>query len=80
VRQGLRGLLAAALATAALSGCGKSESPKVDAAAERAQATERAKQDAFGTQVKAHEQARALAEDVNKKAEAGMDAADKMSK
>jgi hypothetical protein len=80
VTRGHRGVLAAALAAAALGGCGKSETPKVDAAAERAQATERARRDAFGTQVKAHEQAKALATDVNKKAEAGMDAADKMSK
>ena len=80
MRPAHRGVLAAALAAAALVGCGKSQAPKVDAAAERAQAAERAKQGAFGAQVKAHEQAKALAADVDKKAEAGMDAADKMSK
>jgi hypothetical protein len=75
------GPLAAALAVAALAaGCGKTETPKVDAAAERAAATERAKQDAFGTQVKAHEQAKALADDMNRKAQGGLDAADRMSK
>lgn len=74
---------AAALAVtvaAALAACGKSEAPKVDAAIERAQATERAKKDAFGTQVQAHEKAKALGDDVNRKAQEGMDAADKMSK
>ena len=76
---GRRGILAATC-IAVLAGCGKSETPKTDAATERAQATERAKRDAFGTQVKAVDQAKALADDVNKKAEAGLDAADKMSK
>ena len=74
------GAAAVTLAVAALAGCGRSESPKVDAATERAQATERAKQDAFGMQVQAHEKAKALGADVNRKAEGGMDAADKMSK
>ena len=73
-------LAAAVLATVALAGCGRSEAPKVDAATERAQATERAKKDAFGTQVQAHEKAKALGADINQKAEAGLDAADKMSK
>ena len=70
----------AVLAAAALAGCGRSEAPKADAATERAQATERAKKDAFGTQVQAHEKARALGADVNDKAASGLDAADKMSK
>ena len=74
------GWLAASLALAALAGCGKPETPKVDAAAERAAATERAKKDAFGAQVRAHEQAKGLADDVNKKAQEGLDAADRMSK
>lgn len=69
-----------ALAAAALAGCGKTEAPKVDAATERAQATERARKDAFGTQVQALEKAKALGADVNEKAAAGLDAADKMSK
>lgn len=75
-----RGALAAALVALALAGCGKTEAPKVDAATERTQATERAMKDAFGAQVKAHEQAKALGADINRKAEAGLDAADKMSK
>ena len=74
---------AAALAVtmaAALAACGKPEAPNVDAATERAQAMERAKKDVFGTQVQAHEKARALGGDVNRKAQEGIDAADKMSK
>ena len=67
-------------AAAALAACGKPEASKVDAATERAQATERAKKDVFGTQVQAHEKAGALGGDVNRKAQEGMDAADKMSK
>ena len=74
------GAAAAILAIAALAGCGRSESPKVDAATERAEATERAKKDAFGTQVQAHEKAKAIGADMNKKAEEQQDAVDKMSK
>ncbi len=48
---------ALALATLASAGCGRKEEPKVDAATERREATERAKEGAFGTQVKALEQA-----------------------
>ena len=74
------GAAVAILAIVALAGCGRSEAPKVDAATERARATERAKKDVFGTQVQAHEKAKALGDDVNRKAQEGMDAADKMSK
>jgi hypothetical protein len=74
------GAFVAALAVATLAGCGKADAPKVDAASERAQATERAKKDAFGTQVQAHEKAKELGADMNKKAQEGLDAADKMSK
>jgi hypothetical protein len=74
------GMAAAALAVAALAGCGQAEGPKADAAAQRTQATERAKQDAFGTQVQAHERAKELGADINRKAQDGLDAADKMSK
>ena len=77
---GRAGLAAAVLSLAALAGCGRSEAPEVDAATERAQATERAKKDAFGTQVQAHEKAKALGADMNEKAGAGLDAVDKMSK
>jgi hypothetical protein len=63
---------AAAILTALLAaGCGKKpEGPKVDAAAERAAATERAKQRAYGgTEVKALEDAQKIGDDINKKAE-----------
>jgi hypothetical protein len=74
---------AAALAVtmaAALAACGKPEAPKVDAATERAEALERAKKDVFGAQVQAHEKARALGDDMNRKAQEALDAADKMSR
>jgi hypothetical protein len=60
----------AALAALALAGCGKPEAPKVDAATERAEATERAKQRAYGrSEVKALENAQKIGDDINKKAE-----------
>ena len=74
------GALAAALAAALLAGCGKPETPKVDAATERAQATERAKQDAYGTQVKAPENAKSMGADMNKKAQDAVDNAEKNAK
>lgn len=74
------GALGAALAAALLAGCGKPETPKVDAATERAQATERAKQDAFGTQVKALENAKNMGADMNKKAQDAVDNAEKNAK
>ena len=74
------GALAAALAAALLAGCGKPETPKVDAATERAQATERAKQDAYGTQVKALENAKSMGADMNKKAQDAVDNAEKNAK
>ena len=65
------GVLAAMLVSLAAAGCGKkAEEPKVDAAAEKAAATERAKQRAYGgTEVKALENAQKLGDDINKKAE-----------
>jgi len=60
----------AALAALALAACGKSEAPKVDAATERAEATERAKQRAYGgTEVKALEKANQMGADINKQAQ-----------
>lgn len=66
---------AAALACAALplSGCGKPPEPKVDAATQRAQATERAREGAFGSQVKALEGAKAMEADLNRKAQESVD-------
>ena len=61
-------LLVAALAAA---GCGKSEAPKVDAAAEQAAAMERAKQRTYGgAEVKALDKANKLGADLNQKAQA----------
>jgi outer membrane murein-binding lipoprotein Lpp len=72
--------MAAALAALAIAGCGKPATPKVDAATERAEATERAKKDAFGTQVQALEKANGLEADINKKARDSVDNAEKIPK
>ena len=83
--------LAAALAAAAVfaAGCGKADAPKVDAGAapsasgsgvEQAEANKRAREDAFGTQVKAHDQAKALQDDLNKKAQDNLEKADSLTK
>jgi len=67
-------LLAAAVALAA---CGeKPKAPKVDAAAEQAAALERARQGPMGAQVKALDQAKALGDDMNKKAAENLEKAD----
>ena len=71
---------ALALATLASAGCGRKEEPKVDAATERREATERAKEGAFGTQVKALEQAKAQDADINKKATESIDKAEQGAK
>jgi len=70
-------LVAVALASAA---CGESKKPKVDAEAEKAAALERARHDAFGTQVKALDTAKGIEADVNQKAQDRVDAADKDAK
>ena len=70
----------AVLAAALLAGCGKPEAPKADAATERAQATERAKQDVYGTQVKALETAKGVGADIDKKAQDAVDNAEKNAK
>lgn len=62
------------------SACGQSKTPKVDAEAEKAAALERARHDAFGTQVQALDKAKALEADVNQKAQDRVDAADKDAK
>ena len=76
----IRAGAAAALAALLLAGCGKTATPKVDAATERAQATERAKKDAFGAQVQAVEQAKALEADMNRKAQESVDRIEKQAK
>jgi len=70
----------ALLLAAALAGCGKAEAPKADAATERQQAFERAKEGAFGTQVKALEQAKGLEADINKKAQEAVEKAEQGTK
>lgn len=65
------------LLVAFIAGCGKKEAPPVDAAKEQKEALERAKQGAFGTQVKALEDAKNLGADLNQKA---LDAVDKAEK
>jgi hypothetical protein len=71
---------AAVLALLALAGCGKPEAPKVDPAVERAQATERAKQGPYGSQVQSLEGAKALGDDLNRKAQDRVDDAEKNAK
>lgn len=78
----LRGAaLAAALAAALFfAACGKEKTPTVDAEAERAAALERARKDAFGTQVKALDTAKGLEADVNRKATEAVDKIEKDAK
>ncbi|HUQ28580.1 MAG TPA: hypothetical protein VM051_08310 [Usitatibacter sp.] len=77
------GRIAAALALAAslvASGCGDSKKPKVDAATERAEALERAKKGPYGTQVKSIDTAKAMSDDINKKASESVDRIEKDAK
>jgi hypothetical protein len=72
----MRGAAALGLALAlavGIGGCGKPKEPEVDAATEQAQARERARHDAFGTQVQAIDKANALGADINKKATENVD-------
>ena len=75
-------VLAAALAAAAVfaAACSKEPAPKVDAATERADANKRAREDTFGTQVKALDRVKELPDDLNKKAQENLDKVDSMSK
>ena len=68
-------LLAAVLPLAAA--CGKSPKVETDPAAERAAATERAKQGPYGAQMKALDKAKNLQSDLNKKVEDNLEKADK---
>ena len=74
--------VAATLAAAAVfaAACSKTEAPPVDAKTEQAEANKRASEDVFGTQVKALDNAKALPDDINKKAQDNLDKADAMSK
>jgi hypothetical protein len=70
--------LLAAGAALAVAGCSKPPPPKVDAAQERAEATARAKERAYGGEaVKALEQARGMQDELNKKAQESVDKAEK---
>ena len=72
--------MAAFVAVVLLAGCSKPKEPKVDAATERSEATERAKQGPYGTQVQALEKAKGMEADLNRKAESSQETVDKMSK
>ncbi len=75
--------LAVALAlagTLAATGCSDSKKPKVDSATERAEALERARQGPYGTQVKSLDTAKALSDDINKKASESVDRIEKDAK
>ena len=76
----LRAFGLAAAVAAALAGCGKAKEPQVDAATEQAQARERARHDAFGTQVQAIDKANALQADLNKKAAENVDKVESQAK
>ncbi len=68
-----------ALLAALAAGCGK-EAPKFDAATEREAATLRAKEGAYGTQVKALEAAKGLEADLDRKARESVDKAEQGAK
>lgn len=70
--------LVAGLAAPLLGGCGRSEQPKTDAAAEQAAAAERAREGPYGSQLKALDKAKGMQEDLNKKAQEGLDRVDSM--
>jgi hypothetical protein len=74
------GLALLVLLAAAAAGCGRKEEPKVDAATERNEALERARQGAFGDQVKALEQAKGMEADLNRKAQEAIDKAERDAK
>ena len=62
------------------AGCGKKEAPATDAATEQKEALERAKKGVFGTQVKALEDTKGLAADLDKKAREGVEKAEQDAK
>jgi len=74
-----RAVLLAAIAIVA-AGCGKPPPAKVDAKQEQAEALERARHDAFGTQVQALDKAKGMQDDINKKAQQGVDSIEKDAK
>ena len=75
-----RGIAVLVLLALAAFGCGKKEAPKADAATEQKEALERAKEGAFGTQVKALEAAKTLGADLDKKARESVEKAEQDAK
>lgn len=73
-------LALALAATLAGAGCGDSKKPKVDAAREQAEALERARKGPYGAQVKSIDAAKALSDDINKKASESVDKIEKDAK
>jgi outer membrane murein-binding lipoprotein Lpp len=76
----VKAAVAAVVAVVLLAGCSKPKEPKVDAATERSEATERAKQGPYGTQMQALDKAKGMEADMNRKAESNLETVDKMSK
>jgi hypothetical protein len=72
--------LAIFLLAALLQGCGKEAPKTADPATERAEALERSKQGAFGTQVKALENSKGMQDDLDKKAREAIDKAEQGAK
>jgi len=77
---GARIAVALALAAAVVAGCGEAKKPKVDAATEQKEALDRARKGPYGTQVQALDKAKALEEDINKKASESVDRIEKDAK
>ena len=72
--------VALALAATLVAGCGESKKPKIDAATEQREAAERARKGPYGDQLKALDKAKALEEDINKKASEQVDKIEKDAK
>ena len=72
--------VALALAAALVAGCGEAKKPKVDAATEQREAMDRARKGPYGTQIQSLDKAKALEEDVNKKASEQVDKIEKDAK
>ena len=72
--------VALALAATLVAGCGESKKPTVDGATEQREALERARKGPYGTQVQALDKAKALEEDINKKASEQVDKIEKDAK
>ena len=80
VRTAQHAAVALALATTLVAGCGESKKPTVDGATEQREALERARKGPYGTQVQALDKAKALEEDINKKASEQVDKIEKDAK